>query len=184
MLRKDHPAIAIAFGVGLLAVVIAAALAPNTGAVPAQTSCPYGVCQSSQPSSFLWTGILIGLIAIAAVLGAIVLYRRRRAPPPSGPVEPWAGAGGAGAGAVAAAAPAPPPPSPPVGAPYVETPEDVGHPIPPVPAPAAPPAGEGAEPDIDSLMRELDKISGEILKRSTPKTPPEGSSEDGANASQ
>ncbi len=30
-------------------------------------------------------------------------------------------------------------------------------------------AGESAEPDIDSLMAELDRISGEILKRAPKK---------------
>ncbi|MGC2790146.1 MAG: hypothetical protein WA547_08895, partial [Thermoplasmata archaeon] len=68
--------------------------------------------------------------------------------------------------------------------PYLETADDVaGMPPPaPTPAPAVPAAvvvaggaavgaGAGAvaadadEPDIDSLMAELDKISGEILKR-------------------
>ncbi len=178
MLRKDHPAIAIAFGVVLLGLVIAAALAPNTGALPAQTSCPYGVCSSGQPSSFLWTGILIGLVAVAAILAVIVVLRRRRSRPPPGPAEPWSGAA---PGAAAAAVPVAAPPPPPAGAPYLETPEDVGHPIPPVAPTAAPAAGEAAEPDIDSLMRELDKISGEILKRSGPKSGPESSTEGDAN---
>jgi hypothetical protein len=56
---------------------------------------------------------------------------------------------------------------------YVETPEDVGSAPPTLGTPpGAPAAASGAkpeaEPDIDSLMAELDKISGEILKR-TPK---------------
>jgi hypothetical protein len=66
-----------------------------------------------------------------------------------------------------------------VGAPiaaYVETPEDVSA-APPSEAVAGVAAGGAAaaatEPDIDSLMAELDKISGEILTRGTPpKKPP------------
>ncbi|MCI4369397.1 MAG: hypothetical protein L3K09_07545 [Thermoplasmata archaeon] len=45
---------------------------------------------------------------------------------------------------------------------------------PPVPAPAVAavaPAALGGEEDIDSLMAELDKISGDILKRGPPKKP-------------
>jgi hypothetical protein len=78
---------------------------------------------------------------------------------------------------------APPSEEPSPGAEYLETPSEEAPSIPPAPAPApvppapaaavpaaaaaasAPAAGEEAEPDIDSLMAELEKISGEILKQ-------------------
>jgi hypothetical protein len=166
-------------GFGMLAVVVAAALTPATGAVPADTSCPYGVCPAPSNMLLPWEIALGVLLVVAAVLVALILMRRRGRRGGPGPVEPWSGDGGeppagaggpsppsgamapAAAGAVAAAAPAT----------YLETPEDVGAPPPPVPpTPSAAPGGEGtSESDIDSLMKELDKISNEILKRGGPK---------------
>jgi hypothetical protein len=161
----------IALGLAMLAVVIAAALAPNTGVVQAQTSTPYSQPSSTSISPFVY----LGAAAIAIVLGlllALFLIRRRRKPPAAGappPMPPWQ------------EAPPPPGGGPPAAAPaYLETPEDVSHGAPAVPttkvaaaaAPgaAAPAAAGEAEPDIDSLMAELDKISGEILKRAPKKT--------------
>lgn len=161
-----------ALGMGMLGVVVAAALAPDTGAVPAGTACPYGVCPTTTMDLLPWEVTLGVLVAVAVVLAILILRRRRRgggAAP--GPVEPWSGEG-----------PTPPGegPSPPAAAPaagvvpaaaYLETPEDVGVPPPAVPAPAvAPPKPSGGEADIDSLMQELDKISNEILKRGGPKS--------------
>lgn len=184
----------------MLAVVVLAALSPNLGAVPAQTNCPYGICPSSSPGVPIWVWGVIGAIIIAALLGLIFVFTRRRRRPPSAaaPVQPWQG--GAGPGSAPPPPPAPPaspPPAPPAAAPaYLETPEDVGHAPPSVSpsdvagvgaagiagaaggaAAAAGAAGESAEPDIDSLMAELDRISGEILKRApkkgtTPATEP------------
>jgi len=166
----------------MLAVVLAAGLFPNTGTVQAQSSCPYGGC--STPSSFpTWELVsILVLIAAAVIAAALLLMRRRRPPTQSSAVKPWQQppAGAAAGGAAGPTGPA---------APYIEGPEDVGHAPPSVgTAPAATAASTGAaagagtavvagagaaaaggEPDIDSLMAELDKISGEILKKPTKK---------------
>ena len=164
----------------MLAVIVAAALSPNLGAVPAQTNSQY-----SQPSSTGLSGWEIGAIAavvIAAALALAIGFMRRRRPPTAAsvPVQPWQGGAGPGAAPPAPLMPPPPPPGPPAAAPaYLETPEDVGQAPPTVTAgkvagagatgAAAGAAAEEAEPDIDSLMAELDKISGEILKRAPKK---------------
>jgi hypothetical protein len=172
----------------MLAVVVAAGLSPNVGVVQAQTNGQYN--QSPSSGLALWEYAAIAAVAIAALLAlALLLMRRRRRPPPAAPAPPmqaWEGgpAGGAAAPPPPPAAAPSPPPAPPA---YLETPEDVGHAPPAVPVSkeaavagaAAGAAGTGAaagaagEPDIDSLMAELDKISGEILKRAPKKgTPP------------
>jgi outer membrane biosynthesis protein TonB len=61
-------------------------------------------------------------------------------------------------------APPPPPPAPVTPPPPAPMPTPVAPPVAAAPKPPAPPAEE-AEPDIDSLMAELEKISGEILKQ-------------------
>ena len=157
----------------MLAVVLAAGLFPNVGTVQAKTSCPYGVCPSSSSSGIpAWEIAAILIIIIAGVIAATLFLMRRRRPPPAtsvagGTAGPAEGAGPAGG----AAAP-----------PYLETAEDVGHAPPSVIPPgvvgaagaagaAGATAGAGAGSDIDSLMAELDKISGEILKKPPKKGP-------------
>jgi hypothetical protein len=164
----------LALGVGMLAVVLAAALAPNTGAIPAQSSCQYGTCPSSTTPFPWWIVGVIAVIVAAIAIGLLLLTRRRR--PPTGTPAAWTPPAGS-TGAVEGAATPPAGPSGGTGASpaYLETPEDVGQSLPPVGAAAAAGAAGGAaagaaasgeeEPDIDSLMAELDKISGEILKR-------------------
>jgi hypothetical protein len=162
----------------MLAVIIAAGLSPNTGAVPAQSNCQYNQCVGGTSIPWWVLGAIV-VAVVAALLIALLLMRRRRRPP-AAPVRPYVAPGAGPAGGAPAAAPAPTGPAPP----YLETAEDVGAAPPAVPA-GGPPAGAvggaaaGAaagkaaeEPDIDSLMAELDKISSEILKR--PK-PPSGS---------
>jgi len=183
---RRRPLIPLVLGVAMLAVVVAAGLAPNTGLVQAQTNSPYSQPASSGVSPYLYLGA--ALIAIAAIILALLLLTRRRRPPPSTapPVQAWQ------EGPAGPSAPAPPPPG---AAPaYLETPEDVGHAPPIVPAAvggagvaggaAAGAAAGGAEPDIDSLMAELDKISGEILKRQPKKGDPTSSesTEEGTNS--
>jgi hypothetical protein len=171
--RSRKRIVPVVLGLGMLAVVVAAGLTPNTGVVQAATNSPYSQPSSSSLSPYAYLGIA-ALVIVLGLLLALFLLRRRRPPaaaaPP--PMQTWQ------------EGPAPPPTggAPPAAAPaYLETPEDVTRvptPIPPatgaaatVPAAAVPGAAEGAEPDIDSLMAELDKISGEILKRA-PKKPP------------
>ncbi len=184
--RKGHPLVPIVLGSAMLVVVLAAALTPNFGAVAAQSSCPYGNCTSGSGSSFPWTWLFIGLaIIIAAIILALLLIsRRRRNPPPE--AQAWV-PGGAG---TTGGAPPPPPSTGTVGAAgavgggsaggggsapsYFESPEDVGT-VPAAAGTAAVAGGVGAASyaegsaagggDIDSLMAELEKISGEILKK-------------------
>jgi len=182
-----------AIGTLLLGVVVLAGLLPNTGTVQAQSSCPYGGCSTPAVVPLWEIASILGVIAAVVVACALILLRRRRpsgaAPPAAaGPVQPWqegpetseaAGAPGAPTGAAA---------------PYLEGPEDIGHAPPTLPpsppkapgaaAPAAAPAaaaGAEGEADIDSLMAELDRISGEILKKSPKKgsaqKPPEETEE-------
>jgi hypothetical protein len=172
----------VSLGVAMLAVVIAAALVPNAGAVPATSNCPYSPCSTSPATVPAWEIASIGAIVVLGLLiGLFLVMRRRRRPPAEGVVVAAAPGGGPPAGAME---PAPTAPSPEEisSAAYVETPEDVGTPPPPLGTPPAA-AGAGAaasaesEPDIDSLMAELDKISGEILKR-TPKKGSQTSAEE------
>jgi hypothetical protein len=179
----------IALGLALLVLIVAAGLAPQTGAVPAQSNCQYGQCAPNTSVPW-WVFAAIAILIVALLAVALILLRRRR--PPVSPITPAEGAvGGPTAGAAGTVSP-PPSPVPP----YVEIPEDMGA-VAAASAPATVPsavspaaadvalgaaaAGAGAavaataadsdEPDIDSLMAELDKISSEILKR--PKNPVE-----------
>ncbi|HEY6237554.1 MAG TPA: hypothetical protein VIZ68_00005, partial [Thermoplasmata archaeon] len=120
-----------------MVLLVAIALIPNVGALPAATSCQYGGCDTpNNTSSGLWYGLLAALVIVAIALGLLLLMRRRRAKPGgSGPVEPWAGEGAAVGVAGAPAALGGPSGAPevmdvtpdvPAGASYIETPEDVG----------------------------------------------------------
>jgi hypothetical protein len=158
---------------GMLAVVVAAALGPATGTVAASSSCQYGTCSSGSPSALTWgIGALLAAVILLIAL-AVILQRRRGGSPPSGGVAPWTGAG-------------PESPAAAESAPYLETPDDVG-----TAAAGAGAAGAGAaagavasEPgDIDSLMGELDRISGEILKRGPGKKGPPSGGADGEPSS-
>ncbi|MFZ1024191.1 MAG: hypothetical protein WAN87_08655 [Thermoplasmata archaeon] len=177
--KKGHPLVPIILGSAMLVVVLAAALTPNFGSVAAQSSCPYGNCTSGSGSAFPWTWLFVGLaIIIAAIILALLLISRRRRNPPAS-TQPWV-PGGAGS---TGGAPGSPPSTGTTGVgaaggtspAYVESASDIGT----VPATAAvvgagtaggaaagyaegSAAGGG---DIDSLMAELEKISGEILKK-------------------
>jgi len=162
----------------MLGTVVAAGLAPTIGAVAAQSNCEYNSCTSGSSTPFPWwiVAAVLAVVVVAALIGLMLLRRRPPSgtsapaawqPPsgatgPGGPMPPSAAPAAAMVGGTAAAAASRPS--------YVETAEDVGQ-IPPAAGTGA--AGE-AEPDIDSLMAELDKISGEILKKA-PKTGSGGS---------
>ncbi len=179
----------------MLAIVIAAGLTPETGVVSASTNCTYGTCPASTPFPVWAVATTIAVVLLALLLALLLLRRRRRPPAAQAPPE-WEGPAGAGAGAAAgtsfgetgAEAPAwqEPPSSPPEGATSAGEPaayvEDTGVAasagVGAAAAGATPPAAGGeAEPDIDSLMSELDKISEEILKRPS-KKPAQDSSDD------
>ncbi len=167
----------------MLAVVIAAALTPDVGVVQAQTTGGYVQQSSTNALSPYVIGAIVAVV-LAAILVALFFMRRRRPPTAAAPaaVQPWESGGAPGAGPAAPPPSAPPAmapvaPPPPAAPAYLETPEDVGQSPPVVPAPKAavappPAAAEEGEPDIDSLMAELDKISGEILKRAPKKGSP------------
>jgi hypothetical protein len=173
----------LVLGFAMLAVVVAAALSPNVGVVQAQTNSNYNQSPSSGVPWWEYAAIG-GIVAAALVVALAVLFTRRRRPPAAAPppMEAWQGGP---SGPSAPSAPAAPPPPPAAAPAYLETPEDVGHAPPAVPVSKAAAGAAGgaaageAEPDIDSLMAELDKISGEILKRapkkgsSTPSEPTE-----------
>lgn len=169
-------------GIAVLAILVTAGLLPNTGAFPASASCPYNNCSTPSTSTAtpLWLWAVLGVLVVAALVLAVFLLRRPRSPPSSGPVTAWSGespeAGAAAVGPEGPAGPegAPSEGTPGAGAAYLESPEDVGHAPPVVPAAGAAAAGAaaGGEEDIDSLMQELDKISGEILKRGPPEKKP------------
>ena len=179
--RKEHPLAPLVLVGFALLLILVATIAPSSGAIPAQTSCPYGNCVTPSPDYTIYyiSGGIIAVIAAIAI-AALVLMRRRRPPAASTEEMGYGGAGGGGAPEEGPIAPE----SPEGGASYIESPEDMAAPaaVAPAPPPAgAPPAAEG-EADIDSLMQELDRISGEILKRGTPKkgAPPNAGDEDRA----
>ena len=64
-----------ALGLAMLAIVIAAALSPNTGAVTAQSSCQYNNCTSSA-STFPWVWVGATLVIVAAAIATFLLLRR------------------------------------------------------------------------------------------------------------
>lgn len=198
MSSRSHarPLLPVVVSTGLLLLVVVAALLPNLGIGGATANCSYGSCPSSTAPNYNTYYAALAVLAIVAVaLGILLFMRRRRGGSSPGPLTeaepatPSSGApsapGGpepaeqmapdAASGTVPAAAVAAPAVPAAAGAAYIEGPEDVGA-APPAALGAAAPAAaaEGGSEDIDSLMQELDKISGEILKR--PATKKDGTS--------
>ena len=182
----SRPTASAVLVLGVISAILLLALVPNTGAIPAASSCPYGNCSTTSSTPTSWYILLGALVVVAALLGVLLLLRRRSSAAPPAPVEPWSGPSAAGPAAAGAAAAPAAPVAGAIAPEYLESETDVGHAPPEVPAaPAAAPAAEGGG-DIDSLMQELDNISGEILQRGKPKTPPaegggEGEEESGGN---
>jgi hypothetical protein len=150
----------IILGSAMLAIVVAAGLSPNSGLVQAQTSPGYyGQPSSSTTAPWIYL-VIAALVILVALLLALILLRRRRPPAMSAPAAQPRGVGST-------------PPSAPPGA---------AAPLAPVAGAAATEvvaiggagaAGVEPEPDLNSLMIELDKITKEILKR-VPKKDEEG----------
>lgn len=209
---RRRAVVPLSLGLGMLGVVVAAGLSPNTGVVRAASNCTYGQCAATQTFPIWAVASAVAVVLVALLLALLLLRRRRR---PGQPPSEWQGPGGPGAppdsgattaeemgtaGAIAGStamappawhegatpddpyAPAPsetgPPPSGGESMDYADVPVPVAPPSPEPPAPVeAPPppttpaagASDEAEPDIDSLMAELEKISGEILKKSPKK---------------
>lgn len=170
----------------MLTVLVAATLAPLSVAVPADSNCEYGTCPAANNNLLPLEIALVVLILAAVILATLILLRRRRRPPTPGPMGAWSGQPPSGAtGAGAAETTTAPIAGAGAAAAYIETPEDVGVPPPAVPQPSTTPPAEGApEADIDSLMQELDKISNEILKRGSPKTPTSSESTEAGEGTQ
>ena len=189
--KRRYRIVPALMGAFLLGTIVVGGIAANTGAIAASSNCgAYQQCPASSSPFPWWIVAVVVLIVAGALIAALVVMRRRRPPPGSGaePMQPWEDQ------APAAAPGTPPPPGAATPASYVETPEDVGQAPPGTPSGGIPPvgaatgaamggaaaAGAEGEPDIDSLMAELDKISGEILKR-TPKKPGDGDSSSGGD---
>jgi hypothetical protein len=148
------------------------ATSPSTQLSSATT--PVTVTSPSSPSSsssnWTYVGILVGVL-VAAVLVALAVVLRRRRPRagavPSTQVEPAGPAFPASGGPV---------PATPV---YLEAAKDVGQaPLDVIPsatvgaraATLEAPVGAGAESDFAELLAELDKLSGEVRKKSPKET--------------
>lgn len=174
VLRGRPTLVPIVLAGAMLAVVVAAALGPATGTVAAAANCQYGTCPSSGPSALTWgIGALLAAVILLVALAVILQRRRGGGSPPSGSVTPWSGT-------------APESPAPAEAPPYLESPDDVGTTVAGgAAAGGASGAAASSEPaDIDSLMGELDRISGEILKRGPGKKgPPSGGSDADSSAS-
>jgi hypothetical protein len=70
----------IVLGLAMVATVVAAGLAPNTGVVLAQSGCAYGKCPA--PAAFpVWAVTTSVAVVIVALLLALLLLRRRRKKP-------------------------------------------------------------------------------------------------------
>jgi hypothetical protein len=180
----------------MLAIIVVAALTPNIGVGAAQVNAQY---MSTQPTNNTLEYALIGVLVaaiVAAIVGLMIFQRRKkRGGPGAGGVAAWqqpqggapsgpsmggtggteemaAVGGGAGVGAAAGAA------SYDEAAPAADTGPEWAEPA----APATVSSGaatsgamDESEPDIDRLMKELDQISDDILKKSPPKkgSPPD-----------
>jgi hypothetical protein len=185
--RRLVPAI---LGAAMLAVIVVAALTPNVGLVKAQPSAQYTSTTSAGTTlEYALIGVLVAAI-IAAIVGLLIFQRRKKGGQGgAGGVAAWqetqgGGAGGgpsmgggpggmapAGAAGMVGAGASAGAPSYDEAAP-AETGPEWAEPSAPAtvgaPATTAPPMDE-SEPDIDRLMKELDQISDDILKKTPPK---------------
>jgi hypothetical protein len=161
--RQRGRMVPLSLALAMLAIIVAAGLTPNANAVQAQSNCTYSQCVASTPFPIWVVAGAVVAVVIALLAALLLLRRRRREPPPPPPVvEESLGA------------PPPPPEAGPI-APWegpATLPPPVAGPIEPgweEGAPAEPPPAKG---DIDSLLEELNKISGEMSKTAPKKQPP------------
>ncbi len=191
----------------MLAVIVVAALTPNVGVVSAQVNAQY-TSVTSGPSTLEYALIGVLVAAIVAALVGLMIFQRRKKRGGSGGVAAWqeptgagqgpssgtgGGAGGlspadtvaagalAGGGVAAAASYDETAPAAEPGPEWAEpeAPATMGS------GAVAPPMDE-SEPDIDRLMKELDQISDDILKKTPPKksAPTEPSADEEADSGQ
>ncbi len=184
----------------MLAVIIGAALTPNVGVVSAQVNAQY-TSVNSGPSSLEYALIGVLVAAIVAAIVALMIFQRRKNRG-SGGVAAWqepegasqgpsSGAGGGSglspaeagaAGAVAGGGMAAASASYDETAPATEAGPEWAEPEAPATmgSGAVAPPIDDSEPDIDRLMKELDQISDDILKKTPPKkgAPPDQPADD------
>ncbi|MCI4353069.1 MAG: hypothetical protein L3K14_06745 [Thermoplasmata archaeon] len=192
-----------ALGAAMLAVIVVAALTPNIGVGAAQPPCQYN-CTNPQNNTLEYALIGVLVAGIVAALLALLIFQRRKRRGPGGGAgavaaweEPSGGSSGPG-GTMDSSTTGDYSTSPPGGATtygaagvaagataYDEAPAPA-EPGPDWAEAAAPPTIgssaviDEAEPDIDRLMKELDQISDDILKKTPLKKapPPEPGGDD------
>jgi len=154
-LSIKHRLIPATLAVLMLGFIVAASLAPDTGVVSADSSCPYGNCQS--PSTPFWqstTGYATigGIIAVVVVAALLAVYFMRRGGGRPSAAPPGAAGGGE-------EAPAEEAPAVEEEAPMEEAPPEGGAP----PAEGTPEWSEDQPEsgDINGLMKEIDKLTKE-----------------------
>ena len=139
--RSRRSWIPVVLAAGMLAFVVAASLAPDTGTVAADSSCPYGNCNPAPTQPFWHTSLgilLLSLLAVAAVVAAaaaILLWRRGRAPPK--PEETYPPEGAERPSEAAATEEEPPPPE----------------------EPDLPDVGPPPSDDVDGLLEDLERLT-------------------------
>ena len=139
----------------MLGFVLAASLAPDTGTVAADSSCPYGNCVSPSPpfwSSSAGYAAIGGIVAVGVVAALLALYFLRRGR--GGAARAPRGASG-GAGAEPPAEEAPPSAAE---GPAWESPTEGEAPAPEEPA-VPPSGGKEGDASIDDLLRDIDDLT-------------------------
>ena len=155
--------------VGTYGVTISDGVHTPVGLFTVNATVP--VTPSSSGAAFPWWVVAISALAVIAILGAVLLYSRRRParrPGPSAAAVPVVSSTGLGGpeGPQAATSPE-----------YLEGPPSIARAEAVPAAAAAEPQPTGPVPDIDRLIEQLDRIAAEILKRPSPPEPKEGSAE-------
>jgi len=182
----------------MLAVIVVAALAPNIGVGAAQVNAQYQNGPAvNNTLEYALIGVLVAAI-VAALVGLLIFRQRRnRGGGGAGAVAAWEEPQGGGTGPSTesteggGAGGAPPGSSATYGATGAAVYDESATSAETAPEWAEPAAPAGAavggagpveesEPDIDRLMKELDQISDDILKKTPPKkgSPPEPSPDD------
>jgi len=145
MNRKARTIVHLSLGLGMLGVVVAAGLTPNTGVVQASSNCTYGHCTSSASFPYWLVGASVAAVVVALLLTLLLLRRRRR---PGEPPSEWQGPGGTGGAPPGATGPEglSPYDTAAVGAAAAAVPEAGAPPMWHEGAPEPPPEGPSEEP--------------------------------------
>jgi hypothetical protein len=77
--KRNIRIVPLALATAMLAIVIAAGLAPNAAVVQASSNCAYGPCPAVSPVPPWEVGSLVAAVVLALVAGLVLLaFRRRR----------------------------------------------------------------------------------------------------------